>query len=45
MGAGGVVSVRVDHTVVHQCQPGIDLVTGKKAWRPARTVGRDQPAT
>jgi len=45
MGAGGAVSVQVDHTVVHQCQPGIDLVTGKKAWRPARTVGADLPAT
>jgi hypothetical protein len=45
MGMGGAVSVRVDRTVVHQCQPGIDPVTGKKAWRPARTVGSDLPGT
>ena len=37
--ADGVVSIRVNDAVVHQCQPGIDLGTGQKAWRPARTVG------
>jgi len=44
VGAGGVVSIRVNETVVHQCQQGIDPVTGRKAWRPARTVGADDPA-
>ena len=44
MGAGGVVSVRVDHTVVHQCQPGIDLVTGKKPGaRPGRLAPTSPP--
>jgi hypothetical protein len=45
MGAGGAVSIRVNEIVVHQCQQGIDPVTGRKAWRPARTVGADDPAT
>jgi hypothetical protein len=45
IGADGAVSVQVNHAVVHQCQPGIDPVTGKKAWRPVRTVGADPPAT
>ncbi len=44
VGAGGVVSIRVNETVVHQCQQGTDPVTGRKAWRPARTVGADHPA-
>ena len=44
MSADGAVSVRVNDAVVHQCQPGIDPVTGEKAWRPARTVGADPPA-
>ena len=42
IGADGAVSVQVNQTVVHQCQPGIDPVTGKKAWRPARTVVRGE---
>jgi hypothetical protein len=45
MGAGGAVSIRVNEIVVHQCQQGIDPVTGRKAWRPARTVGADDLAT
>jgi hypothetical protein len=44
MGVGGVVRVQVNDTVVHQCQQRIDPVTGKRAWRPTRTVGADQPA-
>jgi len=45
VGAGGVVSIQVNEIVVHQCQQGVDPVTGERAWRPARTVGADQIAT
>jgi len=41
VGASGAVSIRVNETVVHQCQQGIDPATGRRAWRPARTVGAD----
>jgi hypothetical protein len=44
VGAGGVVSIRVNEIVVHQCQQGVDPATGERAWRPARTVGADHPA-
>ena len=36
-------SVRVNGVIVHQCQQRVDPITGKRAWRPARTVGADPP--
>jgi hypothetical protein len=35
------VSLRVDDVLVHQCQQRVDPVTGRRAWRPARTLYPD----
>lgn len=43
-GTGAVMTVWVGDLVVHQCQHREDLITGEKAWRPARTVGGDHLA-
>jgi len=37
------VSLRVDDVLVHQCQQRVDPVTGRRAWRPARTLCPDPP--
>jgi hypothetical protein len=37
------VSLRVNDVLVHQCEQRVDPVTGRRAWRPARTVRPDPP--
>jgi hypothetical protein len=37
------VSLRVDDVLVHQCQQRVDPVTGRRAWRPARTLYPNPP--
>jgi hypothetical protein len=40
---GRTVSLRVNDMLVHQCEQRVDPVTGRRAWRPARTVRPDPP--